>query len=356
MADQREGGIAWCDETWNPIRGCSRVSEGCRFCYAERVAARFNNVGEPYEGLARREYHQGAYEPRWTGEVKFVKEKLEEPLRWRRPRRIFVNSMSDLFHEKVPDAWIDRIMAVMALAHWHTFQVLTKRPERMRSYFNDGHGIAKDRDRAISVLHSLRQHTYPQFSYADENAAIDRLHDGLENLWLGTSVEDQKSADARTSHLIATPAAVRFLSVEPLLERVELNFWTTCTRCKGSMSIEVPGGGSPCPRCIRHQGVEPAVDWVIVGGESGPGARPCNLEWVRGIVEQCKTAAVPVFVKQFGALPFIRYPIPQDAPAWFADYPKPRGLLNLKDKKGGDMAEWPEDLRIREFPKEVVHA
>ncbi len=176
MANQKNG-IVWTDETWNPLRGCSRVSEGCRNCYAESVARRFDGPGLPYEGLI-------ASGGQWNGQIKLVPEKLDEPLRWQRPRRIFVNSMSDLFHPNVPNEYIDRVFAVMALASQHTFQVLTKRPERMLEYLN-------------------RRTTMP-------------------NVWLGVSIENQVTADERIPLLLQTPAAVRWVSAEPLLRPVDL--------------------------------------------------------------------------------------------------------------------------------------
>src|SRR5690348_2206473 len=169
--------IEWTDATWNPIRGCSRISEGCRNCYAERVAARFAGLGQPYEGLAkyrgeglRQIGDRGHIDPHWTGEVRFIEEKLGEPLHWREPRRIFVNSMSDLFHEKVQDIWLNKIFSnVMEIATQHTFQILTKRPERMLKYL----------------------------SWRWDDGRIP-----MRNIWLGVSVEDQKTADERIPLLL----------------------------------------------------------------------------------------------------------------------------------------------------------
>lgn len=172
--------IEWTDVVWNPVRGCTRVSEGCRNCYAERQASRFSGPGQPYEGLARRS------PARWTGEVRFVDEVLRRPLSWRKPRRVFVNSMSDLFHDKVTDAQIRSVFEVMAAAPQHAFQVLTKRPQRMVSWL---HGL----DGTIS-----------------------------SNVWLGVSVEDQQTADERVPLLKRAPCAVRWVSAEPLLGPVVL--------------------------------------------------------------------------------------------------------------------------------------
>lgn len=291
MADKSK--IEWCDASWNPIRGCSRVSEGCRHCYAERVAARFSGLGQPYEGLAVMT-PSGA---RWTGEVRLVEEHLEDPLRWKRPRRIFVNSMSDLFHESVPDEWIDRICAVMALAPQHIFQVLTKRPERMRDY------MARGRDRIVS--HMKSKAAAGVNGWADWTPRVARHkcwiekfdeHVGfpLPNVWLGVSVEDQKSADERIPLLLQTPAAVRWLSCEPLLGSIDLN----------SNAIRVDADS--------YAG---QVHWVVVGGESGAGARPMNPEWARALRDECVAAGIPFFFKQWGQWFPVCEAVPEGA-AW----------------------------------------
>ncbi len=310
--------IEWTDETWNPIRGCRRVSEGCRNCYAERVASRFNGPGMPYENLAR--------DGRWSGEVRFVQEHLEDPLRWTRPRRVFVNSMSDLFYESLSDRDIDRIFAVMALATRHTFQVLTKRPERMLRYMRPGSirrgmvtqaAFETQRDRGGE--RDARRWKSPEWP--------------LPNAWLGVSVENQSTADERIPLLLQAPAAVRFLSIEPLLGPV--NLFPNCSPAY-----------APHLRSDR-------IGWVIVGGESGPNARPCDAAWIRGIVEQCREAGVPCFVKQLGAnvqmQPGARWPKGWPVDSQIEVSPRVDRVI-LRDRKGGDPAEWPEDLRVREFP------
>lgn len=259
-------GIAWTDATWNPIRGCTPVSEGCRYCYAASVAARFSGPGMPYEGLAERT-PKG---PRWTGEVRLIEDHLDDPLHWRKPRRVFVNSMSDLFH---PALWLQviaRIFAVMAAAPQHTFQVLTKRPERMAQLLNDS-----------------------GFLSAVEEFAVIRLWP-LPNVWLGTSVENQEAAGERIPHLLRTPAAVRFLSCEPLLGPIDL---------EGRLDTdhECPEGGPVCGQCFA--GAPAArIHWVIVGGESGPNHRPFDPAWARSLRDQCREAGVAFFFKQVGGL------------------------------------------------------
>jgi protein gp37 len=218
-----ESSIEWTDATWNPVRGCTKISPGCKHCYAETFAERFRGVkGHPYE--------RGF-------DLRMVPEKLGEPLRWRDPKMIFVNSMSDLFHDDVPDSYIDAVARVMVTAKWHTYQVLTKRSERLRNLLN-------------STLRFAANHPH---------------------IWWGVSVEDQKHGFPRIAHLQAANAAVRFLSVEPLLEDL------------GSIGLD-------------------GINWVIVGGESGPGARPMKKEWVVSIRDQCKSARVPFFFKQWGGV------------------------------------------------------
>ncbi|AHG92092.1 Gp37Gp68 family protein (plasmid) [Gemmatirosa kalamazoonensis] len=295
-------GIEWTDATWNPIRGCSRVSEGCRHCYAETVAARFSGAGQPYEGLARR---TSSGEARWTGEVRFIPEHLADPLRWQRPRRVFVNSMSDLFHDGVTDEQLAAIFAVMALAERHVFQVLTKRPARMQTW------CATLRERYGSQLGAAELLTGTflgqAFSLAQVNAVAERFARGaLPNVWLGVSVEDQAAADARIHLLLDTPAAVRFLSMEPLLGPVDLGAVRKYVADQSFITFDARD------RHGLHQWTDAGVDWVIVGGESGPRARPMHPAWARALRDQCACAGVPFFFKQWGE--------------WIADDADPRVL------------------------------
>ena len=304
--------IEWTDTVWNPVRGCSLVSAGCANCYAMKQAHRFSGKGKPYEGLTE----LGPQGPRWTGKVRLVPDVLEAPLHWRQPRRVFVNSMSDLFHEDVPDEFIDRVWGIMSLAPRHTYQILTKRPERM-----------------LAVVSKL----------VARHACRDGSDWPLPNVWLGVSVENQQTADERIPLLLQTPAAVRFVSAEPLLGAIDL-----CRYCAPNFPCDWPG-----------------LDWVIVGGESGPKARPCYMAWILSIKDQCQAAGVPVFIKQLGSQPRgWCAAIPHgDEPesSYERDYcdlyeaseiPEPcSGRCGcLVDRKGGDMAEWPADLRVREFP------
>lgn len=314
--------IEWTNDTWNPVVGCSVTSPGCTNCYAMRMAARLEAMGQPiYQGLTK-QTKAGAV---WTGKVEMSNwGQVIKPLSWKKPRRIFVNSMSDLFHEALPDEAIDTVFAVMALAPQHTFQVLTKRADRMRAYM-----------RGLDERHTLDGNMQLSPKAAILSALVARGHNltieqisapapwPLPNVWLGVSVEDQTRADERIPYLLQTPAAVRFLSCEPLLGPVNLS------------RIPFPNGLVEC-----NGGQLPALDWVIVGGESGPGARIFDIQWARDIIEQCKAAGVACFVKQIGPKPTM---------------PHANGCnvttVVMRDRKGGDMAEWPEDLRIREFPE-----
>lgn len=233
--------IEWTDATWNPIRGCSRVSEGCRNCYAERMAARFSDPGQPYHGLAKRT-RSG---PRWTGKVVIVPGQLEQPQRWKEPRMIFVNSMSDLFHESLTFEQIALVCVAMECAPQHIYQILSKRAERMRRFFNEFWGPAR------------------------------------ANWWIGTSVEDQPTAIERIPELMHTRARIRWISAEPLLGPIDL---TTIPECVDLTRGAV--GGLP--------------EWVVAGGESGPGARPMHIDWVRALRDQCQAARIPFFFKQWG--------------------------------------------------------
>lgn len=269
--------IEWTDKTWNPIRGCTRVSEGCRNCYAEKVAARFSKPGQAYHGLA----HFVGGEARWTGQLRLVDEMLTQPLRWLKPSRIFVNSMSDLFHENLSDADIDRVFAVMALAPRHTFQVLTKRADRMRAYVAGiGNG---DTDRWHTALQGFIT-ARGSFALGEAFEFLTR-RGPLLNVWLGVSVENQAAANERIPDLLATPAAVRFLSCEPLLGPLDLWLYL-----------------DPMRQFRRH------LDWVICGGESGPGKRPSDVAWHRSLRDQCKAAGVAFFEKQIDKV----QPIPSD--------------------------------------------
>ena len=290
--------IEWTDATWNPTRGCTKVSPGCKYCYAEAFAERFRGVeGHPYED---------GFDPR------MVPDKLAAPLHWRTSRRVFVNSMSDLFMDEVADEYIDQVFGVMSACEYlgrdarpgHTFQVLTKRAARMREYFSTDRRVAWARAAA-----EFGGGIDPDGVY---DAALMRKGP-MPHVLLGVSVEDQRYGVPRIEHLRATPAALRFLSIEPLLEDV------------GDLDLT-------------------GIGWVIVGGESGQKARPFEVAWARNVVAQCRAQRVPCFVKQMGARPMV-LPV-EGAPA---------GLVRLRlgSRKGNDPAEWPlmEGGWPRQFPE-----
>lgn len=272
-------GIEWTDATWNPLVGCSVISPGCTNCYAMKMAGTRLKDTERYRGLT-----QGSKAgPVWTGEVRLVKEALEQPLKWRKPRRIFVNSMSDLFHEDVQDQWIDRIFAVMALCPQHTFQVLTKRPERMHSWF--ANGAMQNVIAALTAFHS------PKGQYCK-----DITWWPLPNVWLGVSVEDQKRANERIPFLLDTPAAVRWISAEPLLGAVDLcdlEHGNDCYNCLEGVGVEMNGKQ---PYMLTGN----SIDWVVVGGESGARPRIMLASWAKNLRDQCVSAGVPFNFKQWG--------------------------------------------------------
>lgn len=259
--------IEWTDRTWNPISGCTKVSAGCDNCYAEGIAERFRGGPAFPNGF----------------DVQLRPNKLTEPLSWRKPAMVFVNSMSDLFHSSVPDEFIAQVWATMALAPQHTFQVLTKRHGRMRSLLDD--------DQFIRAVWNECDSIRPRLEQPDPGWP-------LPNVWLGVSTEDQRWADIRIPALLATPAAVRFISAEPLLGPIELEFVhyfdTNCSGCSGLVSP------SHEPSCGTEPGRHWGIDWVIVGGESGSKARPMHRDWARSLRDQCVAAGVPFHFKQWG--------------------------------------------------------
>jgi protein gp37 len=286
--------IEWTDATWNPTTGCTKISPGCAHCYIERTPA-FRIPGNRFV--------------HGKTDIAIFHDRLDQPLHWRKPRRVFVNSLSDLFHDDISDAFIGQVFDVMAQAVRHTFQLLTKRPERMRALVP---------------------------TFAARHTARDGSGWPLPNVWLGVSVENQHFANERIPLLLKTPAVVRFISAEPLLEHVDLDngetSWLTCTPHNQRRE-----GGDCCMTHLedgdRHFR---GIDWVIVGGESGPKSRPFNIEWARSLIAECQRAGVPCFVKQLGANRIMKASdLVGRAPIGKADEP----------------AAWPEDLRVREWPE-----
>jgi protein gp37 len=294
--------IEWTDATWNVINGCSVVSPGCTNCYAMKLAGTRLRNHPSRQGLTK----PSKAGPVWTGETRFNEPVLTDPLKWKRPRKIFVCAHGDLFHESVPFGWIDRVFAIMALASQHVFQVLTKRPDRMREYFTDPNTWG----RIIAASDDLKPST--KWNGNAYQLRYEITTNGfLPNVWLGTSVEDQARADERVPHLLATPAAVRWISAEPLLGPVDFvhvkhdaieGASIDCLRglewSPPDREFQVSVGMSP-RNWTGKQGPS-RIHWIVVGGESGDGARPMNRDWARRVRDHCLAAGVAFHFKQWG--------------------------------------------------------
>ena len=346
--------IEWTDATWNPITGCSVISAGCTNCYAMKLAGGRMKNHPSRAGLTT----SSKAGPVWNGTVRLNEQWLEQPLRWSAPRRIFVCAHSDLFHGDVLDEWIDQVFAIMALAPQHQFQILTKRPGRMVAYMRDrARKLARfmiDRyllpaadltSRALTERRRAIDAAWPVASVGDIDDPDDVTMRNwpLPNVWLGVSVEDQRAADERIPQLLATPAAIRFLSAEPLLGPVNLDSWLApwkaCQECDDGEGYGNRCNSDRIPRdeqCPWKRAVQIATEhppfsddgmpasttcdvrtlnWVIVGGESGSGARPMHPDWARGLRDQCAAAGVPFLFKQWGEHS-LDYDRDRDDPDW----------------------------------------
>lgn len=291
--------IEWTEDVWNPVRGCKLVSQGCTNCYAMKQAHRFSGPGGKYEGLTRLRTKGG---PVWTGEFREVPEKLDDPIHRKKPTTYFVNSMSDAFGEGVSDEFIAAIFGVMAATPQHIYQMLTKRAERLPKWFEWSADGDRVRDTGDAIAGRM------QWCHANE----ETWPWPLPNVHLGVSVEHPDCV-SRIDELRKTPASVRWVSFEPLLADI------------GHIDLT-------------------DIHWIVIGGESGNGARKCDVQWIRKLVHCATEQSVAVFVKQLGAKPFSSVgDVPQHRAHIGQD-----GIWMLEDRKGGDMREWPEDLRIRE--------
>jgi protein gp37 len=363
--------IEWTDTTWNPTGGCKKVSPGCKNCYAETMAAR-------HVLMSAAQGRESVYLPvvdaerrRWRGNFAELPERLADPLSWKKPRRVFVNSMSDLFGEGVSDEFIAAVFGVMAATPQHTYQILTKRPARMVEWCrwaNEAHGDPPRTGGTMCVAAA-----WSLFQERGDVRAAGAVYDywmcprpwPLPNVWLGVSTENQETADERIPLLLEVPAAVRFISAEPLLGPILFREeWLLgrfiscpdetadpetdgCSGCEGVPSARRVDGPLSGDVCSAVRG--PALAWVIVGGESGPGARECDIAWTRSIIEQCYRACVACFHKQVGAVPVaIAYDPLRGAAHKLDDI---ETLARIKDPKGGNPDEWPEDLRVRQWPR-----
>lgn len=368
-----QSNIEWTDKSWNPLRGCTPVSEGCRNCFAKSIAHRFSGPGQPFEGFTN---ERGD----WSRKVVTVPAKLAEPLSWRKPAMVFVNSMSDLFHEDVSDEYIASVFGVMAASPHHTYQIVTKRPERMLEWltrYQEAHAAAWAA--RAELLNAGRP--------VPKSVVVLAEADGLgawplPNVWLGVSVEDQATADERIPLLLQCPAAVRWVSYEPALGPVDFRPWLRgdddgCERC------DIEDGCRDCPAqksvyrdgdydldrpetCITEK-VD--LDWIVVGGESGSAARPFDSKWLESLIAQCQ-GRTALFVKQLGAQyldavnGIVGAAVSKEKAAevghWHgvlhdtAERKVSRAPRRLTSKKGGNTDEWPGYLVIREYPKAVA--
>ena len=298
--------INYCDETWNIVTGCTPISPGCARCYAKKMAQRLKGrYGYPKDEPFRATFHP---------------DKLSQPLHWKKHRRIFVSSMGDLHGAGVSFEWIDAAYAIITLSPRHTFLVLTKRPKRMRAYWSK-----------VVACHISHAALHMPFLWKNPDDITDLINavmengDSLRNLWLGTSCENQEYADKRIPHLLKIPAAVRWLSLEPLLGPIDLigdlSGGLRCDQC--GYTNRDAGIHMDHSICTNKYGGHGWANWVVIGCESGQGRRPCKIEWVHSIVEQCQAANVPVWVKQ----------------------------IEIDGKVETDMAKFPEELQVRELPK-----
>lgn len=258
--------IEWTNEVWNPTTGCSHVTSGCKNCYAERITKRFRKDHKPW--TVPNEVHNVVLHP----------DRLTAPLHWRKPRMVFVDSMSDLFHWRISNDFIDQVFAVMAMCPQHTFQILTKRADRMFAYMKD----IQDNDKN---LQRWAQHAYDLTGSPCASGIFDEIEWPVPNVWLGVSTENQSTANERIPLLLKTPAAIRFLSCEPLLGPITPHLFGECGSAKG---------------VCTDNSCRTKIDWVICGGESGPGARPMHPDWALSLRDQCVITKVPFFFKQWG--------------------------------------------------------
>jgi len=325
--------IGWTEDTWNPILGCDRVSPGCDGCYAIRSAHRLaHNPNEKVKASAAGTTHYAGDRLDWTGQVNLLSDRLAQPFRWRNPRRVFVNSQSDLFHKDVPAEYIAVVFLVMAATPRHTYQVLTKRHGRMRSLLNS--------ERFFDMMTAAARKAYYENLLPIPGDLGYRWP--LPNVHLGVSVEDQDWADKRIPALLDTPAAVRWVSAEPLLGPVSLDLPRCDTHDRRDLFTDT-NGFQRCSACaadgwsgelsyghwLRQDGL---ISWVVVGGESGPTARRMDLAWARSLAVECASEGVPFYFKQLGTV------LAREVGA---------------TGKGEDPAEWPEPFP-QDYPVEVA--
>lgn len=343
--------IEWTDRTLNCFVGCRRISAGCSRCYAEPQVHR--KLSPQHHGLTV----VGKQGVRWNGEVNYAPHRFDEMLRARKPQRWFINSLSDLFFEPVSFETIAALLGMMAVAHaWHghTAQILTKRVERAKAFFDWLDAQYPDPRATMQVCMGWFVGGAPDHLRVESKAwkrAVSAVMDVEDPFpfWLGASVEDPPTAQRRISEILGLPAAVRWVSYEPALGGVDFDAWLGLSF--RPPAVPAPGFDLPAPGGAR------GIDWIVVGGESGPGARPFDLAWARSTIAQAREAGVPVFVKQLGAAPMQSVEASLVAAELYPDDIGPAGRrperVHLRNRKGGDPSEWPEDLRVREFPRSI---
>lgn len=370
----KDSKIAWTHHTFNPWVGCQRVSPGCMHCYAEAYDARVGGV--PKKQRANPEVAETRWGPSGR-RTRTSASNWNEPLKWNRAaekagerHRVFCSSLADVFEDRFElIEWRAQLLDLIVRTSHLDWLLLTKRPQSIAPLLRS----------TLTFLEAEKA------GYCDAAILLRLWLDGVGtddgrpcpplNVWLGTTVEDQRRADERIPHLLAVPARVHFLSCEPLLEHLDLDriglAWRKCSRCDGRFSLPVEGGGIACPDCLAHQGVEPAgIDWVIIGGESGPGARPFNVAWARSLLRQCRESNTAAFMKQLGANVRTRnddglisdfseggwflnadWQVEDDVHGFREDHQGAEVRVRLVERAGADPNEWPVDLRVREFPR-----
>jgi protein gp37 len=321
----KDSNIEWTENTWGLVTGCEFAGEECINCYALKDSWRLSHnpiikVSEPYRDTVIKTANG---KKQWSGVIKCHPDRLKWVLKWKQPSKIFVCNMADLFHKEVPDDFIDLAFAYMAIANHHTYQVLTKRAERMYKYFT-----VESAQRVSRIYHQLLLDGVAgkvKQDYVKRHCMVFDIDEWwpMSNVWLGVSAGTQKAADERIPFLTETPAKVRFLSCEPLLEELDLSEFL-------NIDYYVPTMQTPDDSGVLYYN---AIDWIIAGGESGPHSRVCHIEHLRSLTHQCQKAQVRIFIKQLGAKPLLN-----NAP------------YKISDKKGGILTEFPEDLQIRQFP------
>lgn len=315
--------IEWCDATWTIAVGCSRVDHRCDHCYAIPFVHR--NLHASHEGLTKLRGKDAARPGvDWNGTVRTLSERLADPLRWRKPRRVFVGSMTDLFHHKIPLEYIAAVFGVMAACPQHCFLVLTKRPARARMFFT-WLQMRRIQDGCVACSTQLVLWSEARKLVPSIPSSTPPIPWPLPNVEIGVSVSDQATADAAIPELLELPARRRWVSYEPALGPVDFRL------------DALEGGTTGHGQMLMSRG--DMLHTIVVGGESGPGARPFCIEWARDVLRQVQGTRCRVFVKQLGASPWLPLPRPDAV----------RAELTLRDRKGGDMAEWPADLRVREW-------